>query len=235
MDVAHALAAAGAPAGVLVVADQQRKGRGRGGHRWQSDADAGLWMTLIERPADSRVVSVLSLRLGLALAEALSALADAPVRLKWPNDVFVGAGKVAGILVEARWRESIVDWIAIGIGINRTSPHHVPGAAALRPGVTRHDLLLAVVPRLREAARREGLLTDNERSAWHARDLARGRRIRAPIAGIVDGLSPDGALLVVPAQGGTPVALRAGSMIFEEAGGAHDDDTVDDRNQETAC
>ena len=67
------------------------------------------------------------------------------------------------------------------------------------------------------------------------RDLARGRRIRAPLAGTVDGLSPDGALLVVPAQGGAPVAIRTGSMIFEEANGAPDDETVDDRNQETRC
>src|SRR5665213_555071 len=50
MDVAHALAAEGTPAGTLVLADHQTAGRGRGGRSWQSEAGAGIWLTLIERP-----------------------------------------------------------------------------------------------------------------------------------------------------------------------------------------
>ena len=72
MDVAHAMAAQGAPAGTLVIADRQHQGRGRGGNRWESADDAGLWMTLIERPGEQRLVGVLALRLGMAIAEALT-------------------------------------------------------------------------------------------------------------------------------------------------------------------
>ncbi len=54
MDPAHLLAAEGAPAGTLVIADHQTAGRGRGGHTWISPPGSGIWMTLIERPTGQR-------------------------------------------------------------------------------------------------------------------------------------------------------------------------------------
>lgn len=221
MDVAHALAADGAPAGVLVVADRQLRGRGRGGRAWESADGAGLWMTLLERPDDPRVIGVLALRLGLAMAAALSPFVDAPICLKWPNDLHAGRGKLAGILVEARWRENAVDWVAIGIGVNRRVPDGFPGAASIRAGVSRAELLLAIMPRLREAAVTRGHLSEAECAAWSARDLARGRRIREPGDGIVEGIAADGALLVRTAPdgsnpGGSVQAFYAGSLVFDE-------------------
>ena len=152
MDVAHALAAEGAPAGVLVVADRQLRGRGRGGRPWESADGAGVWMTLLERPDDPRVIGVLALRLGLAMAEALAPFVDAPISLKWPNDLYVGHGKLAGILVEARWRES-----ARGLGRDRrrrqsSRYRRVSEARRFAPDVSRAALLLAIIPRLRAAA-----------------------------------------------------------------------------------
>ncbi len=216
MDIAHALAAEGAPAGVLVVADRQSVGRGRGGNRWASADGAGLWMTRVERPADPRALGVLSLRLGLALAQALAPFVDQPLGLKWPNDVFAGDGKLAGILVEARWRDAHVDWVAIGIGINRRAPIEWPGAAAVRDGVSRATLLQAVIPRVRAAAMYQDVLTDDERAAWHDRDMARGRRVRAPGVGIVAGIAADGALLIAPDRDGIASAFRSGSLLFDD-------------------
>lgn len=217
MDLAHDLAAAGEPAGVMVLADHQSRGRGRGGHRWESQSGDGIWFTLVERPADARVVDVLSLRLGLALAGAVTPLVDGDVRVKWPNDLFVGTGKLSGVLVEARWRDAAVDWVAIGIGINRRVPMRVPDASSLRAGISRAQALRAVVPALRRAAALEGPLTAAECAQWRVRDLARGRRVLSPVAGVVDGLSADGALLIDPADGGALVPVRTGSIVFAEA------------------
>src|SRR3954463_2517393 len=86
MDVAHKLAAEGARAGTLVIANEQTAGRGRGGKSWQSSSGAGLWLTLIERPRDASGLGVLSLRVGLAAAEALDRFAAEPIWVKWPND-----------------------------------------------------------------------------------------------------------------------------------------------------
>src|SRR6185436_16510341 len=99
----------GAPAGTVVLADAQRGGRGRGGRRWASPPGVGVWLTLVERPADHAALEVLSLRLGLHAAAAVERFAarggGGPVRLKWPNDLYVGEGKLAGVLVEVRWRD----------------------------------------------------------------------------------------------------------------------------------
>ncbi len=126
MDYAHALAAAGAPSGTLVVADVQTSGRGRGGKRWVSEAGQGLWCTLIERAPSTESLSVLSLRVGLVIAEVAQAWCAHPVQLKLPNHVLVRneqrLAKLSGVLVEARWRESSVEWVAIGIGVNLRPP-----------------------------------------------------------------------------------------------------------------
>ena len=216
LDAAHALAAEGAPAGTLVLAERQTAGRGRSGRRWSSPAGSGLWLTTIERPDDREALEVLSLRVGLEAATALDALAPARVTLKWPNDLYVRAGKLAGILVEARWREQRADWVAIGFGLNVVAPPDQPGAAGLRAGVTRLAALAAVVPALRRAAAARGSLTDAERRAFADRDLAAGRRCTSPLVGVVQGITLDGALLVETAEG--PRAARGGSLIFEGEG-----------------
>lgn len=212
MDDAHAEALAGAPAGTLIVADEQRQGRGRAGRSWASEQGSGLWMTLVERPEDTAMLGVLALRTGMALADALHAFVEHPVRLKWPNDLFVGDGKLGGILIEARWRESAVDWVAIGVGVNMRVPTAIDTAAAVRDGVTRAELLQAIVPAMRAAARQTGALSSRELEAWRRRDLAVGRRIVLPTAGIVRGIAPDGALLVE--QDGVTTEVRAGSLVF---------------------
>src|SRR4051794_9700307 len=87
LDVAHDLAARGAPAGTLIVADAQTAGRGRMGRSWRSEPGAGIWLTLIERPDSAGGLDVLSLRIGILLAPALEPFAPSPVALKWPNDL----------------------------------------------------------------------------------------------------------------------------------------------------
>lgn len=214
LDVAHERAAAGAPAGTLVLADEQTAGRGRQGRSWVSEPGSGIWLTLVERPADPAAVAVLSLRVGLHAAAALDAFSPAPVGLKWPNDLYVQGRKLAGILIEARWREAALDWIAIGFGINVQAPRGIDGVAALRSGTRRLDVLARLVPALRTAAAAVGSLTADELGAFARRDVARGRRCREPLVGAVSGIDASGALLVAMAHG--VEAVRAGSLVLEE-------------------
>lgn len=201
MDVAAALGDSGAAAGTLIVADSQREGRGRGGRRWASPAAGGLWMTLLERPNDLSAFPVLPLRVGLRGAKVLERWTDAPIQLKWPNDLYVGAAKLAGILIEARWREQRLDWVAIGIGINFVAPPGAPSAAHLTHTPRRREVLAELLPALRAAAAARGPLGPLELTAYAGRDLARGRRCRAPIAGVVTGIAEGGELLVQTPQG----------------------------------
>jgi BirA family transcriptional regulator, biotin operon repressor / biotin---[acetyl-CoA-carboxylase] ligase len=214
LDVAHERAAAGAPSGTLIVAEMQTAGRGRQGRTWQSERSAGVWLTLIERPTDRPALDVLSLRVGLAIVTALEPLIDEPLGLKWPNDVYRGGRKLAGILVEARWRGEELDWVAIGVGLNVKTPTGQSMAVGLEPTpVSRIDALYAIVPFIRRAAAALGGLLDDELEAFSARDIARGRRITAPVPGMVRGVDASGAL-VVDATGG-PTLVRAGSIVME--------------------
>lgn len=217
MDEAHTRAMDGAPGGTLIVADYQTAGRGRGGNSWSSAQHAGVWMTLLERPAEASMLRVLSLRLGLTIATSLQPFCDDTVLVKWPNDLMTTRGKLGGILVEARWRERVVDWVAIGIGINLRVPTSLAGTTSLRRGTTRADVLRAIVPPMRRAVGGGGVLDASELAAWNARDFAVGRRILAPVAGTVQGIAADGALLVREECTVQDTPVHAGSMVFADS------------------
>ena len=214
MDVAHRLGAEGAGPGTLVVADEQTAGRGRGGKTWRSRAGTGIWMTLLERPNDPTALGVLSIRLGLKAAPVLERYCEEPIRLKWPNDLLTSRGKLAGILVETRWRESQVDWVAIGVGVNVNAPDEETEGASLRDGTRRLDVLAELLPALRAAVRARGTLLPVELDRWTSRDVAAGRRCRTPFPGRVRGLAADGSL-IIEREGVTALA-RAGSLVLEE-------------------
>ncbi len=213
LDVAHRVAPEAA-SGTLILADEQTAGRGRMGRRWSSAPGAGVWLTLIERPADQRALDVLSLRCGLYAAEALDDFAEARVGLKWPNDLHVGARKLAGILIETRWRGTAPDWVAIGFGLNVRPPDLATGTG-LRDGVSRVAVLERLVPALRRAAAASGHLRAEEMARWHERDVARGRALVEPATGWTAGILASGELLVEDASGAR-TSHRSGSLTFAE-------------------
>ncbi len=213
MDIAHDLARSGAPAGTVVVADTQSAGRGRSGAPWISEPGQGVWMSLLERPADSSALDLLSLRAGLGAARALDLFADEPVRIKWPNDLYTYGKKLGGILIEARWRELELEWVVIGLGVNVRAPSAVD-AASLEPGTSRRDVLADIFPRLRAAAAMTGLLDANEMSEFEGRDFARGKSCTQPAMGTVQGITNSGELLVALAD--AIVKFRSGSLLLEE-------------------
>ncbi len=213
LDVAHRKAGDGCAAGTVVIADQQSAGRGRTGAKWTSPAASGLWLTLVERPAETSGLGVLSLRVGLLAARALDRFASEPVRLKWPNDLFVDGRKLAGILIEARWRESRLDWVGIGVGVNVAAPVDFPIAGSLEAGTRRIEVLEELIPAVRLAASAVGQLTPAELSEWNARDLARGHRCTEPARGTVEGITPSGELLVALAD--SIARFRTGSLVLD--------------------
>ena len=211
MDVAHRLAVQGAEAGTLVVAEEQTAGRGRAGRRWTSRPGDGLLLTLIERPRSADGLDVLSLRVGLHIAPVLERWTNSPVRLKWPNDLYVGGRKIAGVLIEARWRGATPDWVAIGLGINLVTPDDLPDATGLH-GASAEAVLAEIIPAVRTAARARGPLTADELHEFARRDLAVGLRVSLPAEGLVRGISPAGELLLETSNGVAP--FRAGSLVF---------------------
>jgi len=216
MDVAHGVASTGAPPGTLVLTDEQTRGRGRSGAKWSASPGQAILCTLVERPAVGAVLDVLSLRVGLQLAAALDPLADARIALKWPNDLYVNGRKLAGILIETRWRVRNAEWVAVAAGINvGAPPADVPGATGLKAGTSRLDALMRAIPAMRRAVELMGELTTRELDEWRSRDYLAGKRIAEPIAGVAAGILPAGDLLIETDEGERSV--RTGSVVLENA------------------
>ena len=213
MDVAHALARAGAPDGTVVVAEEQTAGRGRANREWRSPV-SGVWLTLIARSADAEHLGALPIRVGLELARALDAFAPERIGLKWPNDLYVSTGKLGGILVEARWRQAVLEWAAIGVGVNVVPTPGVTGSG-LRSGTSRAAVLQGSVSAVLGAAARTGELDAQELAEFAARDIAVGRDIVEPLAGTVRGVAPSGGLLVESA--GIVSEIHSGSLVFPQS------------------
>ena len=215
LNAIHDLAAQGAPAGTVVIAEEQTAGRGRDGRTWHSPA-GGVWLGMLLRPARAEL-GVISVRVGLAVADAVDALLGrVETRLKWPNDVLLGERKLAGILCEGRWHGETLQWLAVGVGVNVRNV--IPPAVARRavgleewlPAIRRLDVLDRLVPAIAGLASGEPALSERECVAFAARDWLQGRQLRSPAAGRARGLRPDGALLVD--LGAATIAVREGHV-----------------------
>ncbi len=208
---------------VLLVAERQTAGRGRRGRGWVSSPGDSLTFSLGLRlaPADW---SGLSLAVGVAVAEAL----HPDIGLKWPNDLWIGGRKLAGILVEtasavvpgrtveAAAASPPARHAVIGIGINLLPRPPVAGAdiapACLRelwPQVDAPGALARIVPPLvgaLQAFERQGFAPFGAGFATH--DVLRGRDVTLSdgTTGRAAGVDRSGALLVHTAAGLQPVS-----------------------------
>jgi BirA family transcriptional regulator, biotin operon repressor / biotin---[acetyl-CoA-carboxylase] ligase len=137
MDVAAALAAEGAPHGVVVAAQQQTAGRGRRGATWQSPPGAGLYFSIIVRPvpqAASRKpqapLSLITLAAGVGVRDGISAATGLAADLKWPNDLLVNRRKLSGILAEGHALGTALQAVVIGVGVNLAPAAYPPEVSA---------------------------------------------------------------------------------------------------------
>lgn len=226
---ARELAAAGAPHGAVVTADEQTEGRGRQGRSWVAPAGKALLYSAIIRPLGER--PLLPLAAGLAVCEAAEQLAPGiECRVKWPNDVLLSGRKLAGVLIEARPQD---DWAVIGVGLNLTiEPEEFP--PELRDSATSLSLTSGVTHRSAErqptrftagctavmSGRLEHWLDvplEEILEAWGERDALQGRQVSwgegSPEggSGVAEGVDDRGGLVVV-VSGGERVVLDSGEV-----------------------
>lgn len=214
MDVAAAAVEAGAPEGVVIVADEQIVGRGRRGRAWSSPPAAGLYVSLVLRPAhdesaDKRVLALVTLAAGVAVREAILRATGLSCELKWPNDVVKEKRKLAGILAEGHSIGTPQQAIVLGVGINVLQAAHPPDVNAratslegeLGRAVDRallfEQTLLSLAAWYERLKRGEA---DDILQAWReASPSARGAPVEwvdGQRRGVTAGVDEDGALLV---------------------------------------
>ena len=151
MDAAAALAAAGTPDGAVVLADVQTAGRGRHGRAWLAPPGTALMLSIVLRPPvppDRLPQALMAVALGALEAIAGRLPADAPLGLKWPNDIVVGDRKIAGLLAETTWRGSDRPVVIVGLGLNVSQARAAlpDGAVSLRLAGARDLARTATTP-----------------------------------------------------------------------------------------
>ena len=221
-DEAAQLADAGAPEGTVVWSREQTGGRGRRGRHWASPV-GNLYTSTILRP-DCPAQRAAELGFAAALAVADIVPAGREVRVKWPNDVLVDGGKIAGILLEsAIGQTGQVQHVVAGIGVNIGFAPQLPEmrypGSALGGSVEAalEKLAAALAARLAEW-RREGFET--VRAAWLAKAGPLGAEVDVKLGeglvrGRFAGLDREGALLLDTATG--PRKIVSGELLGRAA------------------
>ena len=198
-----AAARAGAPAGTVLAADHQTAGRGRLGRRWQAPPGSSLLVSLLFHADAPEGLHRYTQAAGLAAVDACRAVAGVEASLKWPNDVMVGARKLAGILAETAPISGGIA-VVVGVGMNVTWPRAIPEDLAdtmtalnLECGepVDRDAVLAAMLAALDSTD--WSLLHDRYRAALSTL----GREVRVEQVGdVIEGVAvdvrPDGTLVV---------------------------------------
>jgi len=239
-DRARELAAAGAPHGTVVTADEQTAGRGRQGRTWTAPPGKALLYSALLRPLEERHAA-LPLAVPLAVCAAAEELHPGiECKVKWPNDVWREERKLAGVLIEARPQDG---WAVIGIGLNLSIateefPPELretatslfdPSASPFDPGRRgrgggRRSLPAVAPPTPAPTALTASKVLSRHLDhwaeadqttvlgSWRNRDALRGREISWDGgSGVADGVDDRGFLLVLT-PGGDRVALGAGEV-----------------------
>ncbi len=224
------LLARGGPEGQVLVAEEQTAGRGRMGRSWVSQPGAALTFSVLLRPSaiPPGRRGWLPLLTGVAVATAVRETSGVAATLKWPNDVLIGDGKLAGILAEQSG-----DTVVVGIGLNVATPRD---ALAQAPGGLRATSLLVEGADVAREALLIGVLRQLERwylefradpqhaggalpASYRALSATLGRAVRVElpgdrfVAGVATGIDVDGRLLIAEQGGGSPTPVSSGDVI----------------------
>nr|WP_263325926.1 biotin--[acetyl-CoA-carboxylase] ligase [Neobacillus sp. Marseille-Q6967] len=117
--IAHRVSYEDAPEGTVIIAEEQRSGRGRMDRKWHSPKYTGIWMSLILRPnIPLSKAPQLTLLAAVAIVQAIEEHSDLTPEIKWPNDILINGKKVTGILTELQAEADRINSVIIGIGMN---------------------------------------------------------------------------------------------------------------------
>lgn len=218
------LASEGVAEGLSIVADEQTAGRGRLQRPWSSPKGAGLYFSILLRPAvPQNYWPLITFMAALAAGDALREASGVATDIKWPNDLLSGERKICGILAEA------IDTpagraVILGIGINLTQNAFPPELATVATSVSeaigrspdREQILAALLDAL---SRWYSLLEEPAQivDAWTTRSsYAIGKLVQVSNGddvwqGTTCGIEPDGALRLRTPSGEIKL-VRAGDV-----------------------
>jgi BirA family transcriptional regulator, biotin operon repressor / biotin---[acetyl-CoA-carboxylase] ligase len=216
----------GAPEGTVAVAEHQSAGRGRLDRRWEAPPGASLLVSVLFRPDfDPSELHLCTVAMALAAAEACRRVAGVGPVLKWPNDLLVGEGKLAGVLAEAEFDAgpggAVAVVVGLGLNVDWPGPAGGGGTSLLELAgdpVDRSALLDALLDAL--SARRALLdsVAGRRQVVAELRNQCAtlGRRVRVELAaevvlGMATAIDDAGQLVVRTSDG--PRTVSAGDVV----------------------
>ena len=197
--------------GVVVAAESQSKGRGRGGNSWFSPRRAGLWFSVVLMPDfPGERIPWITQAAGLGLATGMEKAFGVKAELKWPNDLLLNGRKVCGILIESSVKQNTVEYAVVGIGLNvnqRDFPPPLIGVATSLAVEAGHDIDRPALFRevLCSLEKHYEQITSNGYASILPQWLTRSTMLDTPVSlssgegtvsGIVRGLSAEGGLIL---------------------------------------
>ena len=215
--LAKELADDGAPEGTIVLAEEQRAGRGRLGRQWLSPGYVNILVSILLRPTlEQDQLFILTMILALAAIESINGMVELEASIKWPNDLYVGRRKLAGILTEFSHRDDRIEYVVLGIGINVNwdpDEHRElinPATSILKETgvrVSRNTLLVQILKKLESYYQRvvSGRIDEFYRM-WNERSLIMGRNVviesgKETLHGTATRITRRGALVIKDEQG----------------------------------
>jgi BirA family biotin operon repressor/biotin-[acetyl-CoA-carboxylase] ligase len=210
---AYEFALKGAQEGEVVIAESQKRGRGRLGRQWFSPPLSNLYLSVILRPKiPPHQASLITLMAAVATADAIRKFSGLDPRIKWPNDVLLSNRKVAGLLNEIHSEMDRIHFVILGIGVNlnmdtsMVSKEIRSRATSLKremgQTVSRKDFLKTLLEELEtwyDVFLEEGgpmIL-----KAWRERAQIQGKQVRVAsfgetLSGVAIDVDSDGALIL---------------------------------------
>lgn len=204
--------------GTAIVAHHQTAGRGQIGRSWHDEADKNLLISYLVRPDHLPLDQqyLLNLVVAISVRDCLADL-DLDARIKWPNDVYVGNKKIAGLLVQCSLQGSKIQYAVLGIGLNinqSTWPADIPNPTSIRNETDNdHDPLELAASLSRHLSATYDLLTKG-----HSIELRRRYHEHLYLCDTwasyeVDGQARSGQLIEVDTEGRAVIEWRSGEVV----------------------
>ena len=198
----------------VVIAKHQTSGYGRFMKRWDSEANGGLWMSIASSIKKINNPSTITLAIGAVIAETLNDVGFKGIGLKWPNDLIHGMKKLGGILVESHAKDEDLTGIIIGVGINFKTPSlsldstrynlqptslEMLSSDSFDKSQFTASLILSIMNAIRDY---DEYGFDPFFERYKKYDFLKGKNITVEtnndnLSGLNDGISEDGALVVI--------------------------------------
>ncbi len=215
---AYELALRGGEEGEVVIAESQKKGRGRLGRHWISPPHTNLYLSVILRPKiPPHHASLVTFMAAVATADAIEKYSNLKPSIKWPNDLLLKERKVAGLLNEIHSEADHIHFIILGIGINlnmgiKRFPEEIRNKATslseeMGRTVSRREFAALL---LEELERWYEILSNSDGTpvlrAWRERAQIAGKKVKVSFFGQVQSgnavdVDSDGALILRLANG----------------------------------